>query len=159
MALLNGRDLFVRRPNCRSLWVAPASAILSKTREEVDSGIDSKGESFPTRDAPETYLVFVKQSQRRAMAYVEHVGSVEAVSSPEALEKAIVTYDSGDVFVWWVCPERSITRSDEDDIESMFEPAKEKRYRHPNQYRTVEAMRHVERSAQKAPDDDENQTT
>ena len=159
MALLNGRDLFARRPSCHSLWVAPADAILAKTREELPAASAWKRPTSPSPTDQETYLVFVKQSQRRAMGFVEHIGSLQASTSLEALDLAVARYGSSDPFVWWICPENAVTRSDENDIESMFEPANQKCYRHPNQYRTVEAMRQVERSTQFAAPGDKDKAT
>jgi ring-1,2-phenylacetyl-CoA epoxidase subunit PaaB len=35
MALMNARDVFVRRPTCVSLWVVPSTAVFSRTAEEL----------------------------------------------------------------------------------------------------------------------------
>jgi ring-1,2-phenylacetyl-CoA epoxidase subunit PaaB len=147
MALQNGRDLFVRRPDCHSLWVAPAHAIFAKTAEELTLDDSWQDEPVDPSAPAETFYVFQKQSQRRAMAFVFHVGEVEARSPVEAMKEALADFTEGDPFVWWVCPERAITRSEEDDIESMFAPAKDKIYRMPNQYRTVIAMQKIKRES------------
>jgi ring-1,2-phenylacetyl-CoA epoxidase subunit PaaB len=146
MALLNGRDLYVRRPRCHSLWVAPVEAIYSRTTDELSQD-PSWEQDASDPDAPvEAYQVFVKTTQRRAMKYVAHVGQVEAASPEEAMKKAVAKFsDDPPPFVWWVCPERAITRSDPADIESWFAPANDKRYRLPNQYRTVLSMRQIKR--------------
>jgi ring-1,2-phenylacetyl-CoA epoxidase subunit PaaB len=145
MALQNGRDVFVRRPNCYSLWVAPRHAIFAKTAEEMALDPSWQDETLDADAQVETYYVFQKQSQRRAMGFVVHVGQVEAHSPVQAMKKAVTEFNEGTPFVWWVCPERAITRSLVDDVESMFAPAKDKVYRMPNQYRTVSAMREVRR--------------
>lgn len=36
MALMNARDVFVRRPTCYSLWVVPAEAIFAMTDQELN---------------------------------------------------------------------------------------------------------------------------
>lgn len=153
MALQNGRDIFVRRPDCHALWVAPADAIFAKTAEELE--LDSSWqEEEVDPDAPtETYHVFQKQSQRRAMGYVLHVGQIEARSAVQAMKQAVTQFSEGTPFVWWVCPEKAITRSSEQDVESMFAPARDKGYRLPNQYRTVSAMQKVRRRKNKDSND------
>jgi len=145
MALLNSRDLYVRRPQCHSLWVAPASAIFSKTAEEMVLD-PSWAEDTGDPGAPaEPYHVFVKRSQRRAMGFVVHVGQVEAPSPVAAMIKAVAQFGEDSPFVWWVCPDRVITRSEQSDIDSWFAPAHDKRYRLPNQYHTVFTMREIKR--------------
>src|SRR5262245_16462431 len=59
LALQNARDVFVRRPDCYSLWVAPASAIRSWTAEELAAGVP--GDDLPDgdRQTAQTYLIFV----------------------------------------------------------------------------------------------------
>jgi ring-1,2-phenylacetyl-CoA epoxidase subunit PaaB len=144
MALLNGRDLYVRRPPCHSLWVAPASAIFSKTAEEMTldpAWMEDAGDPGPV----EIYHVFVKRSQRRSMGFVVHVGQVEAHSPTAAMIKAVDQFGAGSPFVWWVCPDRHIIRSEQSDIDSWFAPALDKDYRLPNQYRTVFTMRQIKR--------------
>jgi ring-1,2-phenylacetyl-CoA epoxidase subunit PaaB len=156
LALLNGRDLFVRRPNCSSLWVAPTSAVYAMTNEELGACPESHQLATKNTAPAEIYFVFLKDSQRRAMSYVQHVGSVEASSPTEAMQRAIKTYGSAQAYVWWVCPARAIRQSEATDIESMFAPANEKSYRRPNQYRTVEAMRNVDKTEQAHLDTDVN---
>ena len=75
MALENARDVFVRRPNCLSLWVAPSNQIFAKTAEELAA--DSAWRDTPLKQN-ETYLVFNKQWQRNAETFVSHVGEVDA---------------------------------------------------------------------------------
>ena len=138
MAILNARTVFVRRPACHALWVARRSAILMRTAEELAD--DAKNE-FDTGE-PQRYQIFQKTSQRRAMIYVGHVGEVTAVSPHHALQQAIHTFGSDEeVFVWWVVPNSAITSTDNDDIDSLFDPALDKTYRHPSAYRTFTAIR------------------
>lgn len=140
MALLNARDVFVRRPACISLWVVPAEAILSKTMQELTNDpawLDEPNEQGSTL---ETYYVFQKLGQRRSMTYVTHVGQVEAAGPKQALHIAMDSYDDSRVYVWWVCPERKVIKSNDEDIASMFAPADEKSYRMPQEYRVVSEM-------------------
>ena len=143
MALLNARDVFVRRPNCLSLWVVPVDRILAKTAQELAH--DSSWRNVPIDPAApsEKYLVFQKQTQRAAETYVTHVGEVEARSPAEALSRALERFDRENVFVWWVCPDWAVTRSEAGDVASMFAPALTKEYRQPNFYRVVTQLQQI----------------
>jgi ring-1,2-phenylacetyl-CoA epoxidase subunit PaaB len=147
MALENARDVFVRRPNCLSLWVAPSNQIFAKTAEELAA--DSAWRDTPLKQN-ETYLVFNKQGQRNAETFVSHVGEVDARSPQEALSKALEKFSRENVFVWWVCPSRAVTRSEDGDATSMFAPARDKEYRQPNFYRVVTLMHELKASQQEA---------
>ena len=136
MALLNARDIFVRRPSCLSLWVVAAEFILARSQQEL-------AELSPPEESdgqPETYYVFQKKSQRNAMTYVAHSGQVEASSPEAALARARQEFGDGTTYVWWVCPKRAVTRSNEDDVPSMFAPAAGKAYRMPQDYRVAREM-------------------
>jgi ring-1,2-phenylacetyl-CoA epoxidase subunit PaaB len=149
MALENARDVFVRRPAVFSLWVAPAAAILARTREEL-----AQSETRPMVVAgegtdEECYYVFQKQSQRRAMSFVVHTGEVMAAGPEQALQRARSRIGGDDTsYVWWVCPEKSITRSRETDVASMFAPAETKTYRRPQEYHTVTMIHDLKSSAE-----------
>ena len=133
MALLNARDVFARRPACRGLWVVPAAAIVAYTA----------GDAEPP-DAPgplEAYAVCGKQSERQAMTYVDYLGRVEARSAAEALRAAPAL---GAARIWWVFPERAISRSDPEDAPGL-EAATGKLFRLPNQYHTVFTMQKIRR--------------
>jgi ring-1,2-phenylacetyl-CoA epoxidase subunit PaaB len=142
MAMLNARDVFVRRPNCLSMWVVPAAAILAKTSQELEDGTWAEEEPEPPALAePEPFYVFQKQSQKPSDTYVTYVGQVEARTRVQALRRALERFSDISPWVWWVCPARSVTKSEADDVESMFEPAQDKHYRHQYYYRTVSGMR------------------
>ena len=142
MALQNGRDVYVRRPRCHSLWVVRSDAIFAKTAEELEGDTDWQSVS----DKTEPYFVFQKQTERRGMTFVTHVGSVTAGSPKHALRRALDKFDNDEVFVWWVCPETAVTKSTDHDIPPMFTPATEKKYRMPNQYKTVFSMQKIKRT-------------
>ena len=136
VALLNARDVYVRRPSCYSLWVALESAVFKMTAYELETTPNWWKEDLPEEAPEETYHIFNKQTQRRSMVAVTHVGNIQARSSREALRKAI---DSGQfvekiAYMWWVVPESAITRSNEEDVPSMFEPAEDKTYRDQSYY-------------------------
>lgn len=139
-ALLEARNVFVRRPKAVSLWVVPAEAILSVTRAELAEGGDSA--ESPPPDAPEqTFHVFRKTSQRRAMTFVDYEGSVDAPTAAVALARARARWSDDTTWVWWIVPAAACVRSDDDDIESWFLPALDKTYRQQSAYGFVNPRR------------------
>lgn len=148
IALQNGRDVFVRRPRCHSIWVVPADAIFSKTDEELEKDSSWLEEEIDPNAPTETYHVFQKTSQRRSMTFVAHAGTVEARSAVQAMKRALAKFGEGTAAVWWVFPARAVTGSEDDDIESMFAPAETKSYRMPQEYRTVAMMRQIKQEDQ-----------
>jgi ring-1,2-phenylacetyl-CoA epoxidase subunit PaaB len=141
MALQNARDVFVRRPDCSSLWVVPANQIYSRTAEALLADPAWQSETLVLAWSTAPYEVFQKQSQRQAETYVTHVGQVAARSPAEALRQARSEFDTGSVYVWWVVPARAILRSAPDDAASFFGPARDKPYRQPNYYHVLTQMR------------------
>jgi ring-1,2-phenylacetyl-CoA epoxidase subunit PaaB len=138
MALQNARDVFVRRPDCVSLWVVLADDIHSVTAEELKrSGLPA---SSGDTGASETYQVFLKQDQTGSHG---HVGSVQASSPSEALAAAVDEYGRQKGIVWWVVPDTLIFRTDPDEIDSFFRPAASKLYRKQSFYHTVTLMRRL----------------
>jgi ring-1,2-phenylacetyl-CoA epoxidase subunit PaaB len=152
MALMNARDVFARRPSTVSMWVVPEEAILARTAEELAADPSWSDAAADPREA-ETYYVFQKRGQRRAMTFVEHSGEVEAASSLEALRRAVENFDDGTTYVWWVFPERAVVRSEPVDVDSMFAPADDKSYRLPREYRVLTEMLEIKRESD---DDDES---
>ncbi|MFQ5422302.1 MAG: phenylacetic acid degradation protein [Anaerolineae bacterium] len=138
MALLNARDVYVRRPRAVSVWVCPHTAVYAKTAEELAAHPLLIEEDGPTQ----TYHVFIKTSQRRAMTFVHHVGAVTAVSPESALQQAIDSGQFGsDVWVWWIIPDAAITRTAPGDAASLFDPALDKTYRQQTYYGFVSPSR------------------
>ncbi len=142
LALQNARDVFVRRPSAVSLWVVPASAILMVTREEL---AENPGWLMQTgsEGMGQTFHIFTKASQRRSMAFVRHVGQIEATSPERALHQAIESgeFEAAKVWVWWVVPDNQIIRSHDDDIDTLFAPALNKTYRQQTHYGFVSPRR------------------
>lgn len=146
IALELARDVFVRRPNCLSLWVIPESAIFARTVEELEE--EAATAAPDTTDAPlETYLVFQKQGQTARETYVAHAGSVEGRSPTHALQVALATLSHENVFVWWLAPARRVVQSDAGDAASWFEPAQGKRYRNHLAYPVEPIMRELKSAA------------
>ncbi|MEM7130483.1 MAG: phenylacetic acid degradation protein [Chloroflexota bacterium] len=156
IAIQNARDVHVRRPGCVSLWVAPESAILKVTTQEVtarasnfeEAGITGGTAYTNGLDSPDavqdSYQVFVKNTLRRSMSAATHLGQVEAHSAESALRLAMAhpEWSRNTVYVWWIVPEHSIIRSQEDDILSMFEPASRKTYKQQSRYGLIERGSH-----------------
>ena len=144
-ALLNARNVFVRRPSAVSLWVVRADQIMSRTAQELAENPDWL-EAESESGEQTSYLLFNKASQRRSMTFVEHVGEVQAVSARAALRKGIAEYGNDKVWVWWVIPAGAFHRSNDEDIESWFEPARDKNYRNQSSYGFVSARRQGKQS-------------
>jgi ring-1,2-phenylacetyl-CoA epoxidase subunit PaaB len=145
LALQNARDVFVRRPDCASLWVVPANAIFARTAEQLAA--EAAAPATPEAGEAETYEIFQKHSQRQSEAYVNHLGQLEALSPLDAMRRARLSFGETPGFVWWVIPARAITRSAAGDSPSWFEPAREKGYRQPGEYPVLTQMRAVKTSA------------
>jgi ring-1,2-phenylacetyl-CoA epoxidase subunit PaaB len=178
LALQNARDVFARRPSCHSLWVVPAEVIeewgsggaeeqrgggdwetkrleierleIERLRPETQSeGLETEETNGRSAVAGQrSYALFAKQSQRQGMTYVDYIGDVDAHSASDALQQAETVYPDVPAIVWWVCPMDAIMKSQEEDVKSMFNPANDKRFRMPNEYRTVVKMHQIKRSEQ-----------
>ena len=136
VALLNARDVFVRRPECHSLWVTPEAAVMRLTAEELAAaGPAWLAEQASDATADEVYHIFCRHNYRRSMVAVTHAGQVVAASPADAMRQAVQQYNADDTVMWWVVADGALTRSDDDDIASMFAPALEKTYRDQSSYR------------------------
>jgi ring-1,2-phenylacetyl-CoA epoxidase subunit PaaB len=113
-ALFTARTVFVRRPNAHSLWVVPEN------------------------DHQTEYLIFTKTNNRRSMTFVNFAMTITATSAQNALRMAL-EQTTETVLVWWVIPAHAITKSetDQETLESWFEPAKNKVYRQQSHYGVV----------------------
>lgn len=143
LALQNARDVFVRRPQTATLWVAPANQILTKTREELAAEPDWREKMVTRNVADRRYIVFCKTTQRRSMTFVAQCGAVEAPSALHALGKAIDLYGGDGVFVWWIVPAEAVTSSQPEEADSLFAPAHDKTFRLPGAYHTRTMMDEV----------------
>jgi len=144
LALQNARDVFVRRPDCASLWVVPAGAIYSRTAEQLAA--ETANLVSPEANVLATYEVFQKLTQRQSESYVTHVGQYAALSPVDALRVAREANAESPGFVWWVVATRAITASEATAEPSWFEPARQKTYRHPGDYPVLTQMRSVRSS-------------
>ncbi|MEW5958177.1 MAG: phenylacetic acid degradation protein [Chloroflexota bacterium] len=153
MALLMARDVFVRRPDCFSLWVTPASKIHSKTAQELAAPawpveVETDAAKIEETQPPaEPYYVFQKLRQQGRHTYA---GQVEARTPVEALRRALTTFKKQKALAWWVLPARWVTHSTPDDVDSMFAPARAKTFRDQSEYHTVSMMHKVKRASRPA---------
>lgn len=137
MALQNARDVFVRRPECVSLWVVPARDVLGRTAEELERDAPAPADGDGER---EPYAVFLKPSHRDQHAYA---GDVEAGSAEDALARVLETWPERDAVAYWVAARSSLRVSDLEDAGAWFGPAYDKPYRHASFYRTESLMREI----------------
>lgn len=146
LALLNARDVFVRRPECHALWIVSAHAIFSRTAEELSQHPVGMPES---QNAPEKYYLFCKARPAGTQTYV---GEVSARTAEEALLEGMKSYAGKRTpFVWWVFRESDVLQSDPADVPSFFNPAFDKKFRLSTDFHTVSAMRQV-RGTNKLPE-------
>jgi len=137
IALLNARDVFVRRPECSSLWVAPAGAIAGGTAQELAGGAVT---APATIGEPAEFLVFAKLDDRGTLT---HLGQVQASSSVQALEQAAQACGDQPPLVLWVVPTAQLTPSEADQAELLFAPALDKPYRDQAFYHIQTALRRL----------------
>jgi ring-1,2-phenylacetyl-CoA epoxidase subunit PaaB len=72
----------------------------------------------------------------------EHVGSVHAVDAESALQNGRDVYSRrGNVVSMWVVPSALITASRPEDRGSLFDPADDKIYRHPQFYKIPRGLK------------------
>lgn len=137
-ALLNAKNVFVRRPAAVALWVAPVSVIFSRSLEELEREPLTVTENRPVQP----FEIFRKGTHRRSMTFMDHLGRIEAADPASALALARVQFGEG--LAWWVIPTDAITGTDpaeETIVEAWFEPAKSKTYKQQSQYGFVSKLR------------------
>lgn len=85
--------------------------------------------------------VFVRA--RNGLAH-RHVGSVHAADAQMAIENARELYTRRQEGVsLWVVPSAQIVASDPDEAEALFEPARDKIYRHPTFYNIPSNVKYI----------------
>ena len=73
-----------------------------------------------------------------------HVGSLHAADSTMAIENARDVYTRRQEGVSiWVVESKHIAASNPDDSEALFDPAKDKAYRHPTFYELPIELKHM----------------
>ena len=87
------------------------------------------------------YEVFVRS---RAGLEHKHVGSLHAADARMAIEAARDVYTRRQVGVsLWVVPSAQIIASDPEEAEALFEPARDKVYRHPTFYAIPDEVKNL----------------
>ncbi len=146
IALLNARDVFVRRPACASLWLVPVEAITARDTNNPDEpDPEPPGELQP-------YHVFHKLKPAEALS---EAGLVTARSPREALDLACEHFSEAAQgpqtgTLWWAFPARAVLRSQPADQESFFQPALDKPFRLSTDFKTHTLMRQLKRKAGQA---------
>jgi ring-1,2-phenylacetyl-CoA epoxidase subunit PaaB len=87
------------------------------------------------------FEVFVRA--RRGVSHV-HAGSVHAASAEMALQygRDLFTRRLEGISLW-VVPSTSITASQPDDADALFDPAEDKEYRYPGHYQLPDGIEHI----------------
>lgn len=138
IALLNGRDVFGRRPFAVAMYVVGADVIFSKTVEEIEAGW---GEDVKVVDeSGGTYLVYGKLNHQ---SQCEQLGEVEAATDLQAMKKANRTFTDERVWMWWVFPKAAVLSSKIEDVESMFKPVEEHTFKNHANYPVITMMRQI----------------
>lgn len=135
LAQMNARDVFARRPEAVSMWVAPAGQIYAQTREQLARRTPPTGD---TAGPSEPYEVFIKEKSAGTHSWL---AQVEARSPIEALDQARQSYPDRDPFTWWVLPSRCLIASSPDEVDSLYAPARDKKFRQSTDFHTHTAMR------------------
>lgn len=139
LALMNARDVFVRRPRCTSLWVVPAEAITARTRQELAA--ENSHEAAPEDGTQIRYYVFAKQKPAGTHLLA---GEIMAGSPETAIRKAQSRWKNlMKAQVIWVCPADAVYQSTETEAESLFSQANDKPFRMATDFHTVTAMRQI----------------
>ena len=139
MAMLNARDVFVRRPEASELWVVPVDQIYSRTREELAL---SKNEKIIDQSINRLidFYVFGKLSEP---SQAELLGEVNASSAEAAMKAAVEKFSDRDVLRWWVFPVSSAVKSLAKDANSMFGTARDRKFTDQAEYPVVTLMRQL----------------
>jgi ring-1,2-phenylacetyl-CoA epoxidase subunit PaaB len=87
------------------------------------------------------YEVFIRA---RSGLEHKHVGSVHAADARMAIEHARIVYTRRQEGVSiWVVRSTDVTASDPGEAEALFEPAKDKIYRHPTFYSIPDEVKNL----------------
>ena len=100
MALLNARDVFVRRPFCRELWVVPSDRVLFRSGEELKKD-EPAADAGSLQASDGRYLVFAKPNHRDPLALSQMPVRIVSGSRPAPGSQGYVRSDcpSGQLFV------------------------------------------------------------
>ncbi len=95
---------------------------------------------MPNQEMP-LWEVFIRS--RQGLDH-KHVGSLHAADATMAIENARDVYTRRQEGVSiWVVESKHITASDPADSDPLFEPARDKAYRHPTFYEMPEGIKNI----------------
>jgi ring-1,2-phenylacetyl-CoA epoxidase subunit PaaB len=143
MAMLNARDVFVRRPEASELWVVRADAIFSKTREELTASViarSAKSDEATSQLEMQSYYVFGKLSEP---SQAELLTEFKASSVEAALQMAVEKFSDRKVLRWWVFPVSAVVKSSPKDADPMFGTARDRKFTDQAEYPVVTLMRQL----------------
>lgn len=142
MALQNARDVFVRRPDCVSIWVVRVEQIYAKTAEQITAGALDHDQSEFGQSGPErTFCVFSKQRSAGTQTFR---GEVQASDPVAAMRQALDRFSADKPpFAWLVFQKKLILSSTPEDTDSMFVPARGKSFRMATDFHTLTEMRRI----------------
>lgn len=134
LALQIARDVFVRRPDCHSLWVAPANEVLTEAGKGKEAQSSTPLEAGDRGD----FIIFARPNQRDPHLYQGKVAAATA-------EQAIQDFSAGEPELAklgvWAVPAASIFASQAGEEEAWFRPAERKAYRHGSFYHPDQLLR------------------
>lgn len=140
LAMLNARDVFVRRPEAVALWVVPAEAIFTQTQQELAKSEATEQPAGPLAE----YYVFAKFSQQ---AQCRQVGQVQASTPHAAVQTAIANFADQRPMWWWVFPASVVLKNESSEAEPMFSAARYKTFKDQAEYPVVTMMRALRNKA------------
>ncbi|MFP3853895.1 MAG: hypothetical protein ACLFWD_06340, partial [Anaerolineales bacterium] len=136
MALQTARDVFVRRPECFSLWVAPAAKVLARTGEQWDLPFELPEDAEKMRP----FLIFARPNQRDPHRFQLELQAPHA----EAALRAFYERDPELARLGTLALRRaSIKASEPEDEAAWFKPARSKPYRHSSFYHPDQLLRRL----------------
>ncbi|HEX2908173.1 MAG TPA: hypothetical protein VHO69_14985 [Phototrophicaceae bacterium] len=116
LAQANARDVFVRQPQCVSLWIVPADAVLTFTRAALPQ--EEAWYNLPAGEQPDHwYHIFQKHVERGPFVYT---GDVQAATSESALKLALTSAKDRAALETWVVPADQLARISAEEIAALF---------------------------------------
>src|SRR5262245_20422114 len=116
----------------------------SRTPRNANNARHRPREDPMSQSADTEWPLFEVFIRARAGLKQKHVGSVIAADARRAIEHALDVYTRRQEGVSiWVVRSSDVTASDPADADSLFEPAKDKVYRHPTFYAIPDEVKNL----------------
>jgi ring-1,2-phenylacetyl-CoA epoxidase subunit PaaB len=143
LALLNARDVFVRRPECVGLWLAPAGSVIPCTAQELVAHggrvVGEAGAAIQSLVGVPVH-VFAKLDPKGTLV---HLGEMAAPADEPGLWQGVARMAGRSPLVVWLVPSDAISRNEPEQAESLFSPASDKPFRDQAYYRVYTALRRL----------------